>query len=73
MCTIDVVGKEIKRLRIAAGLSQRQLAMLINTDFSNISRWENNKTHPSLETIFRLAEIFSVEVAYFFIGDERIQ
>ena len=69
MCTIDVVGKEIKRLRTAAGLSQRQLATLVRTDNSNISRWEANITHPSLETIFRLAEIFSVEPAYFFIGD----
>ena len=64
----DLLGKKIKELRIKKGLSQQQLAELINIDQRNLSNIECGNTFPakSLDIIAQklnisLTELFDFE------------
>ena len=56
----EAFGRVIKQLRLAQGLSQEQLAELSEVDRSYISDLERGLNHPSLNTVYRLAEIFKI-------------
>ncbi len=51
------IQKEIIRLRIEKGLSQKDLADLLGTKQSAISRLENGTSNPSILFLSRLAEV----------------
>ncbi len=57
-----VIGNEIKRLRLAAGLSQTDLAKGLNVRQSTVAMWEVGKNKPAHETMLRIADFFSVSV-----------
>ena len=40
-------GSRLRELRLAAGLSQEQLARRVGVSWSTINRWENGKGAPS--------------------------
>lgn len=50
------MGEKIKKLREAAGMSQKDLAAQIGVDTSSISLWEHGKTNPSYANICKLAQ-----------------
>ncbi|HZT09337.1 MAG TPA: helix-turn-helix transcriptional regulator [Chloroflexota bacterium] len=50
------VQKAVIAARLAAGLSQRQLADRIGTSQSAIARMEAGTYHPRVETLLRLAD-----------------
>ncbi|MEH7180524.1 helix-turn-helix domain-containing protein [Neobacillus vireti] len=50
------IGKVLRTLRIAKGLTQEKLANEINLDRGFISELERNKKAPSYYTIFKLAK-----------------
>ena len=52
----------IKTLRKQANLTQRQLAVLMETDASTVSRWENLKQYPEFVTLFKLAKLLNCKV-----------
>ena len=54
------LGKNIARLRRRKHWTQRQLADLLHTDHSMVTRWEKGKAVPRLATLERLAEVFEV-------------
>ena len=58
------VGKKIKELREAKGLSQVDLVEEIegNIDTTNISRIESGRTNPTLYTLYRIAKALDVEL-----------
>lgn len=49
-------------MRHELGLSQEQLARLLNTNQANISRFENGNHNPSLEFIVKLASVMGKKV-----------
>ncbi|PKM49088.1 MAG: transcriptional regulator [Firmicutes bacterium HGW-Firmicutes-7] len=51
------IQKEIIRLRIEKGLSQKDLADLLGTKQSAISRLENGSYNPSILFLSKLAEV----------------
>ncbi|GAA4827169.1 hypothetical protein GCM10025787_01280 [Saccharopolyspora rosea] len=53
----ETFGQALRRLRAAAGLSQPQLARLVHADQSAVSRWENDRTSPSRDTVEQLDEL----------------
>ena len=53
-------SKNIKQLRIKAGLSQQELAKLIGVPYQNIYRWENGIVSPSLKTVAKIAQALQV-------------
>lgn len=59
--------KEIIRLRIEKGLSQKDLAALMGTKQSAISRLENGSYNPSVEFLNRIAHTLGKELHISFI------
>lgn len=55
-------GKEIKKRRIDADISQEELASQADLHISLISRIENGKANTSLESIYKLAKALNVEI-----------
>lgn len=56
------IGTNIKRLRLAKGLTQEQLAELLSVSTAAVSKWEARNTYPDITLLFPLAEIFGVSV-----------
>lgn len=56
------IGINIKRLRLAKGLTQEQLAELLTISTAAVSKWEAKNTYPDITMLFPLAEIFGVTV-----------
>ena len=54
------VGNRIKQLRTDKGLSQQELAALLDYEKSNLSRLESGKTNPKIATLMRVAEALGV-------------
>lgn len=50
----------IKELREAKGLTQKELADLLQVSFQTVSKWENGVNFPDITQIPRMADIFGV-------------
>jgi transcriptional regulator with XRE-family HTH domain len=51
----ETLGARLRRLRRARGWSQIELAIQVNTDQSNISKWERGRTRPQPYSLHKLA------------------
>lgn len=71
-----MVPKRLKEAREAAGLTQKQLAELINLEgvnlTSRISNYEVGRFTPSYDVIVRIAEALNYPEYYFYIKDDDI-
>lgn len=56
------IGSKIKKLRIEKGISQRDMARMLNLSYSTYSNYENNHREPSMEIIEKAAEILGVTI-----------
>lgn len=56
-------GESLRRLRIAAGLSQQQLAAKVNVDRSTVAKWENGHRLPDYAMMDRLSECLHADMA----------
>ena len=56
------LGERIKICRQNAGLSQEQVAELVNVSRQAVTKWEADKSAPSTENLFKLVEIFGTTV-----------
>ena len=54
----------LKALRIDADLIQKELAEKVGYNQRNISDWENGRTEPNIEAIFKLANFFECSIDY---------
>lgn len=55
-------GENLKTLRNAKGLTQEQVAELLNVSKQSVSRWENNVTYPDITFLPILASFYCVTV-----------
>ena len=60
----QMIGEQIKALRIARNMSQVELASALNVSKQSVSNWENNNILPSVEIIKQLARFFSCSSDY---------
>ncbi len=58
-----IVSQNLIRLRKESGLTQAELAKLINYSDKAISRWETGEVVPDLETLYAISEVFGVPVS----------
>lgn len=65
-----LIGKRIKELRKKHNMTQTELGEKLNLTKVSISCYENNTRIPSLETLYKISEIFSVDISYL-AGRER--
>jgi transcriptional regulator with XRE-family HTH domain len=56
------LASELIRLRLAKGLTQAQLASLLNTKQESIARMESGSSLPSLTTIRKVADALNAEL-----------
>lgn len=63
------IGKQIRKYRSEAGLSQEMLAEKIYVSRQTISNWENDKNYPDINSLLRLSEIFHVSIDILIKGD----
>ena len=55
-----MLGEELRKARMAAGMTQEQLAFAAGVDRTYISQLENNKRSPTLQFLFRLCDAINV-------------
>lgn len=67
-----MVGRNLKRLRQRAGLTQDALAERLHVTRQAVSSWETGKTAPDVETLTALAEALEVDVRALIYGPEVV-
>lgn len=63
------LGRTIRALRLAQGLTLAQLGERIDRTAGYLSQVENGRTQPTLEVLRKLATVFSVSMNWFFPPD----
>ena len=63
------LGKQIKKYRQEAQLSQEELAERIYVSRQTISNWENDKSYPDVNSLVLLSETFQVSLDNLIKGD----
>jgi transcriptional regulator with XRE-family HTH domain len=58
----EKLGKKLKRIRTAKGISQGEISRKLEVDKSFVSNIENGKTNPTLATIAKIAKAIGVSV-----------
>lgn len=64
--TKKLIGARLKELRKQAGLTQEQLAEVVELDARHLSRLEVGKHFPSLDSLERIAVALNVPLVEFF-------
>ncbi|HBT64652.1 MAG TPA: XRE family transcriptional regulator [Ruminococcaceae bacterium] len=68
------LGKQIKKHRTDATLSQEELAEMIYVSRQTISNWENDKSYPDVNSLMLLSEVFQISLDKLIKGDiERMK
>lgn len=55
-------GQILKQLRITKGLTQNELAKILDVSKSNISKYEAGSVEPNMSVLIRISEYFEVSV-----------
>ncbi len=68
------LGKQIKKYRTEANLSQEELADKVFVSRQTVSNWENDKNCPDIKSLVLLSEIFQISLDNLIKGDlERMK
>jgi transcriptional regulator with XRE-family HTH domain len=59
------VGEVIKKQRLALGLSQAYLSMLMKVSDQTLAKWENDKTEPKASQVYLLSK-------YLYVSEKHI-
>ena len=62
-------GEKLQKLRAQAGLSQDQLAELLDVSRQAVSKWERNEAMPEAEKIVRISRQFGVSTDYLLLEE----
>lgn len=64
------IGEQIKKIRTAKNLSQKEVALALEMDQAQFSRIENGKTDPAFSTIEKVARALGVGLAELVNADD---
>ncbi|WP_223607426.1 helix-turn-helix domain-containing protein [Chryseobacterium sp. OSA05B] len=67
------VGENIKRIRTAKNLSQKEVTINAGLDTAQYSRIENGKTDPSVNTLERIAKALGITLAELFASTDELK
>ena len=56
------IGKNIKRLRESANMTQESMAEQLNVTRQAISNWETGKTQPDIDTLHKISALFGTDI-----------
>ncbi len=54
------VGQNIRRLRVANGMTQRQLAYMLRVSMQAVSKWEREQAYPDMSLLVPISRLFGV-------------
>lgn len=57
-----IAMNKIKNLRIEKGLSQVDMAKLLNTTYQAYAHYERGRREPDIETIIKLSQFFNISL-----------
>ena len=63
------LGEKIKKIRLSNNLKQSELAEMLFVSEKTISSWENNRTIPDLNIIYKISDYFKKSF-YYLINDD---
>lgn len=66
---MSVFGKNIRKIRSVRGLTQAQLAEMIDVSRGQISSYEEGRAEPKIETILKTAEVFHINTDLLLLGN----
>jgi len=69
---MDSFGKKLVECRKAKGISQNELAKLINAHHSIIGKYERDEVKPSIDVVKKLADVLNTTVGYL-LGETQDQ
>ena len=64
------IGQRIKELRLKKSMTQAELAELLFVSDRTISKWEQERGNPDINTLEALSTILSVSIDYLITGKE---
>lgn len=67
------IGDNIKRIRTAKTLSQKEVITVANLDAAQYSRIENGKTDPSVSTLEKIAKSLGVSLSDLFAATDELK
>lgn len=56
------IGKKLRELRKANGLTQQQLAKILNISRVNYTRYETDASRPDYETLVAIANFYKISL-----------
>jgi transcriptional regulator with XRE-family HTH domain len=65
-----MLGNRLKQARNSKGLTQKQLAILIDVKHNSISDWENDLHQPNTDQIKKICEVLGVNPNWLYGEDE---
>uniref|UniRef100_A0A7V4NHT7 Cupin domain-containing protein n=1 Tax=Fervidobacterium pennivorans TaxID=93466 RepID=A0A7V4NHT7_FERPE len=65
------LGSKLKRLRLARGYTQEELADRCDLSRSFISQLESDKVSPSVETLERILRVLGTDLKHFFSDEQK--
>ncbi|MGT2906610.1 helix-turn-helix transcriptional regulator [Streptococcus dentiloxodontae] len=67
------LGNHLQQARLAAHLTQEDVAQKLFVTRQTISRWEQNKTLPNIYVLQDLSQLYQVDLQYFLGKTEQIE
>ena len=64
------IGEQIKKIRTAKNLSQKEVALALEMDQAQFSRIESGKTDPAFSTIEKIAQALGVQLSELVNADD---
>lgn len=65
------VGEKLLDLRKKKGLSQEEIASLLNVSRQTISKWETDQTTPDFDKIVPICNLYGISANYLLTGEEE--
>ncbi len=66
-----MLGENLRKLRIATGLSQVELSDRLGVTKQSVSNWENGNIQPSVEMIIKISKTLNISTDVLLGLDER--
>lgn len=69
---METIGRNIAYFRRKAGLTQEELAEIMNVTAQAVSKWENDLSSPDLTSVRKLASVLDVSFEELFNGEDSL-
>ena len=66
------IGMKIKNARIAAQLTQEQVADALGVSRQTMSNWENGKTYPDIVSVIKMSDLYAISLDHLLKEKEEV-